>query len=136
MYSCKSLRCSGIAGLILGLASVVGCGGGESLPPTGDAEVFRPGPATPSGVLKQGAAGNKGRAKAETSKATPTPPSKGGQTQNAPSLERESRLLFSSRQAIPAGRSASRPGTHQSLPGCRRFFLQFAERSRRLSDLL
>jgi hypothetical protein len=60
--SCKSLRRSGVAGLILGLATVVGCGGGEPPPPTDVAG--RQGPAIPPGVLKQGAAGKKGRAKA------------------------------------------------------------------------
>jgi hypothetical protein len=122
MSCCKSLRRSGIAGLILGLASVVGCGGGEPLPP--DAGTLgRQGPAIPPGTLKKATAGKKGRAKAGAWKATPTPPSKGRQTVKAPSLERESRLLFSSRRAIPAGRSASPPGTHQPLPGSRRFFL-------------
>jgi hypothetical protein len=131
MSCCNSLRSSGIAGLILGLASVVGCGGGNPLP-TSDAG--RPGPAIPQGILKKGAVG-KGRAKAGASKATPAPPPKGGQTENAPSLERESRLLFSSRQAIPAGRSASPPLMHQSLPGSRRFFLKIAERSHRFRTL-
>jgi hypothetical protein len=69
--SCKSLWRSGIAGLILGLASVVGCGGGEPLPPTGGAgipERVEPGgPAIRPGVLKQGAAG-KGSAKARAPK--------------------------------------------------------------------
>jgi hypothetical protein len=75
--SCKSLRRSGIAGLILGLASVVGCGG-EPLPPTGEGTPVRQGAAIPPGVLKKGAVGKKGGAKAGALKATPTPPSKGG----------------------------------------------------------
>ena len=112
MSCCRSLRRSGIAGLILGLASVVGCRGGEPPPPADVAG--RQGPAIPPGTLKQGAAGKKGRAKAGALKATPISPSKGGQTEKAPSLKRESRLLFSSRRAIPAGRSASPPGTHSS----------------------
>jgi len=58
--SCKSWRRSGIAGLILGVASAAvceGCGGGEPLPTT----VERPGPAIPrdKGVLKQDAVGKK-----------------------------------------------------------------------------
>jgi hypothetical protein len=72
--SCKSLRRSGIAGLILGLASVVGCGGGEPLPPTGGAGYpGRKGPAAPPDVLKKGAVG-KGRAKAAALNATPILP--------------------------------------------------------------
>jgi hypothetical protein len=62
MSCCRPLRRSGIAGLILGLASVVGCGGGEPPPPTD--VPGRPGPAIPAGVLKKGAAGKKGGAKA------------------------------------------------------------------------
>jgi hypothetical protein len=84
MSCCRSSRRSGIAGLILGLASVVGCGGGGPPPPTDLAG--RPGPAIPRGVLKQGTAGKKGRAKAGALKATLAPPSKGGQTEKAPSL--------------------------------------------------
>ena len=80
MSCCKSLRRSGIAGLILGLASVVGCGGGEPLP-SGAGVPGRDGPAVPPGVLKQGAAGKKGRAKAGTLKTTLTPPSTVGQTE-------------------------------------------------------
>jgi hypothetical protein len=76
--SCKSLWRSGIAGLILGLASVVGCGGGEPSPTDGAGIPGRSGPAAPPGVLKQGAAGKKGGAKSGALKATPTPPSKGG----------------------------------------------------------
>jgi hypothetical protein len=78
--SCKSLRRSGIAGLILGLASVVGCGG-EPVPPTGERIPVRQGAAIPPGVLKQGAEGKKGRAKAGALKATPTSQPNGGQTQ-------------------------------------------------------
>jgi hypothetical protein len=61
MSCCRSFRRSGIAGLILALASVVGCGGGE--PPPSTDVAGRQGPAIPPGVLKQGAAG-KGRTKA------------------------------------------------------------------------
>jgi hypothetical protein len=55
--SCKWWRRSGIAGLILSVATAAGCGGGE--PPPGTVE--RPGPAIPKdqGVLKQGSAGKK-----------------------------------------------------------------------------
>ena len=57
----KSVRRSGIAGLILGLASVVGCGGGEPLPPPAARESRGGpgGPAIPPGVLKKGAVGKK-----------------------------------------------------------------------------
>ena len=75
------MRRSGIAGLILGLASVVGCGGGEPPPPTGAGTPVRQGAAIPPGVLKKGAAGKKGRANAGALKATPTPSSKGGQSE-------------------------------------------------------
>jgi hypothetical protein len=77
--SYKSLRRTGIAGLILGIASVVGCGGGEPLPPTGGAGYpGHRGPATPADMPKKGAVG-KGRSIAGASKATPTPPAKAGQ---------------------------------------------------------
>jgi hypothetical protein len=71
---CKSSRRSGIAGLTLGLASVVGCGGGEPLPTNG---AGRPGPAIPQGILKKGAVG-KGRAKAGAVNAIPTPSANAG----------------------------------------------------------
>ena len=77
MSYCRSLRRSGIAGLILGLASVVGCGGGEPLPP----DAGRPGPAIPPGTLKKATGGKKGGAKAGAWKTTPTPPSRVGQTE-------------------------------------------------------
>ena len=64
MSYCKWLRRSGIAGLILGLASVFGCGGDEPLPPAAGVP-GRDGPAVPPGTLKQGAA-KKGRAKSRS----------------------------------------------------------------------
>ena len=63
--SCKSLWRGGIAGLILGLASVVGCGGE---PPPTDGEEIPARSGHPPGVLKQGAGGKKGPAKSEALK--------------------------------------------------------------------